>query len=171
VAAILFHNVPLLKAPVLARLGLAQSPVLSYGRWNDREKRGYHRLWPEILVAPRPVGNPRFFVEWNVVNTLMADDCSVVNAETLINDAQRRRMLGNISRTTGHRLQDEDPEHPKPVPLRPGGSARYFVLSEMKRYVERLIERRDEDGVAPTVVARGKKLARAREARRQQGRG
>jgi predicted DNA-binding transcriptional regulator AlpA len=78
--------------------------------------------------------------------------------QDLLSDLELRRALGDISRTTLHRLKTDDPEFPRPVPLRPGGSSRYFVRAEVDNYVKRLIQRRDEEGATPTVIARGQKL-------------
>ncbi len=88
-------------------------------------------------------------------------DQSPVNT-LLVPEKPVRRAIGNISRATMHRLRDEDEEFPKPVALRPGASARYFVWAEVLNYVDRLIERRDQEGASPSVVARGRQLARRR---------
>ena len=63
--------------------------------------------------------------------------------EQLISRREGRRRVGNIGRTTEHRLIKSDPTWPRPVTITPGRSG--YVLRELDQWIEARIADRGGD--------------------------
>ena len=60
---------------------------------------------------------------------------------SFISRITHRGRLGGISKSTELRLINTDPDHPRPVPLPPGGQVKGYVDHESVRYCELLLKR------------------------------
>jgi hypothetical protein len=60
---------------------------------------------------------------------------------SFISRRAHRGRLGGISVATELRLIKTDPDHPKPIPMPPGGQTKAYLESESDRYLEIVLER------------------------------